>query len=121
MSSVVKELHFTSQKLVEHLKKPFPKEDNKRDEFIEEIEQILKTRQSIIDKISSFQPSVEEKKLGLEIVKMNKVIEERLSFVQQKIKKDINIFKDKKLKNKKYDNPYDGPTLEGAFIDKRGV
>lgn len=119
--NVLNELIEVSEVLLAHIQKDLPKNPDERDEFIEKIGVLLGERQKIIDELINFEGIDIAQQQKEKIVAFNQKIENRLKTLQLQIRRDINIFRDKKVKNKKYDNPYDGPTLEGAFIDKRGV
>lgn len=119
--SIIRELQVASQNLFEHIKVDLPNNPDARDEFIDKIGTLLADRQKIIDQLKDYEMNSDEKQLAQQIVTVNKAIDERLKTLQLQIKRDINVFRDKKVKNKKYDNPYDGPMIEGAFIDKRGI
>lgn len=115
------ELIEASETLLAHIQNDLPKNPDARDEFIDKIEVLLGDRQKIIDELIKRKVKSEDPQLNQKIISLNQMIDQRLKALQLQIRRDINIFRDKKVKNRKYDNPYEGPTLEGAFIDKRGV
>lgn len=117
----MEELLTVTEKLHSELLQPLPKEDDQRDRFIDEVEKLLMDRQAHIKNLRQQLLSEEDKEKGKVIVALNQVIEQRLNELQNQIKTDINNFKLKQKQNRKYDNPYDGPTLEGAFFDKRSI
>ena len=89
-----------------------------RDDLISKIEELLEKRQAILDQIRS--PfSNEEFKLGQEMIKMNRILDEKLLFIRNNIKRDINGLNKKKVSVKKYTNPYESVNFDGMFYDKR--
>ncbi|MDE5414053.1 flagellar protein [Alkalihalobacterium chitinilyticum] len=121
MNSVVEDLFTVTEKLHSLLLQPLPKEDDQRDGYIDEVEKLLSERQALIPALGRVTLTAEDKEKGRELVALNQEIEQRLADKQKQIKTDINNFKLKQKQNRKYDNPYDGPTLEGAFFDKRSI
>lgn len=116
---IVKDIFLVTQKLTLLLEQTMPQQEDDRDEYINTIEELLSDRQHLIEALPQYSPNEAEKQLAKEVVKLNQVIEAKLQLLQQTIKKDMNLFKEKKVKNRLYDSPYDGPTPEGVFFDKR--
>ncbi|WP_026672358.1 hypothetical protein [Alkalihalobacterium bogoriense] len=121
--SSVKELYLTSKELFDLVQTPLPEGEDERDQFISEIFKALDARERVI---MQYQKSAQtltasEKTLAEEIVKMNAKIATMLADSKDKIGLDISNLKMKQQQGKKYDNPYDGPTVDGVFFDKRGV
>jgi flagellar protein FliT len=89
-----------------------------RDRTIERIDNFINRRERLLKDI---QPpfSEEEKKLGQQIVKMNKVIDHRLSVLREEIKRDMNGINKKKTNVKKYANPYESLQQDGVYYDKK--
>ncbi|WP_209121459.1 flagellar protein [Alkalihalobacillus sp. BA299] len=121
MNSLVEDIFSVTKKLHTHLLTQLPKENDARDNFIEVVEKLLAERQALISKLGQVSMTEKDRDKGREIVALNQVIEKKLATFQMQIQTDINNFKMRKKQNRKYDNPYDGPTLEGAFFDKRGL
>jgi flagellar protein FliT len=92
--------------------------DSVRDDVIERLDQLLDERQLLLDQ---FKPpfSDDEKKMGLEILEWNRVIESKLSSFQQAIQRDINGLSKKKSSVNKYVNPYESMQHDGMFYDKK--
>ncbi|MED1603095.1 flagellar protein [Alkalihalophilus marmarensis] len=119
--SVVKELYIATQSLYEHVEKPLPKEDDSRDQFIAIIDLKLEHRAALIEQIERENLTAGERKLGDELIKLNTKLNARLEVIQAEIQANLSELKVKKQTHKKYENPYDGPTMDGVFFDKRGV
>jgi flagellar protein FliT len=92
--------------------------DSNRDEVMERLDQLLDERQLLLDQ---FKPpfSDNEKKMGLEILEWNRVIESKLTSFQQMIQRDINGLSKKKSSVNKYLNPYESMQHDGMFYDKK--
>ncbi|WP_096202439.1 flagellar protein [Bacillus sp. FJAT-45350] len=118
--SGVKELYLQSKELLDHLESPLPKDDDERDVYIEKINDLLDQREVSLKKIGdSSNLSTSEIKLGEEVLKLNKEINPKLAFLRNQIRIDISALKAKKEKGQKYENPYEGRTVDGIFFDKR--
>lgn len=89
-----------------------------RDETIETVEELLERREKLL---SSIKPpfSNEDRRLGQELVSMNREIDVKLSLIQSHIQRDINGLNKKKTSMKKYTNPYESVNFDGMFYDKR--
>jgi flagellar protein FliT len=114
--SIVSQLFNVTKELYELLEQPTRKE--KRDETIEEIRRLLSQRDVLIQQL---QPpySEEEKKLGMQLVSLNEVINEKLQQLKQQIQQDLNMMKQKKMANRKYMNAYQSLAIDGMFYDKK--
>jgi flagellar protein FliT len=89
-----------------------------RDQTIERIDNLIDKREGVLKDIQS--PfSEEEKELGQQMVKMNKVIDNKLSLLREEIKRDMNGINKKKTNVKKYSNPYENMQSDGVYYDKR--
>ncbi|UOE93799.1 flagellar protein [Alkalihalobacillus sp. LMS39] len=121
--STVKELYLTSKQLFDHLTSEMPEDEEKRDQFIQTVNEMIEKRDVVIANYSKSpdELTVEEKKLASEIVKVNAKIQELMQEKKEIIGLDISKLKQKQQQGKKYDNPYDGPTVDGVFFDKRGI
>ncbi|TKC17045.1 flagellar protein FliT [Robertmurraya kyonggiensis] len=89
-----------------------------RDEAIKEIELLLEKRETFLP---SIQPpfSSEDKKLGQEMILMNREIDAKLKLIRSYVQRDINGLNKKKTSMKKYTNPYESVNFDGMFYDKR--
>ena len=120
--SGVKELYLLSKELYDHLLVPFPIDDAARDEYVDKITAVLDKRENVLTKLGTGAEFSEvEKKLGQEIVKLNNEINPKLEKLKSDIRGNIAELKAKRENGQKYENPYDGPTIDGVFFDKRGV
>lgn len=114
--SVINDLYQITQSLYQAVKNQIDKEN--RETQIDEITKLLNQRQELISQLNP--PYTEgENKLGLEIVKLNKVIDHQLNKIFNDIKTDIKELKTKKEKSMKYANPYDSLSIDGMFFDKK--
>ncbi|MDX8363829.1 flagellar protein FliT [Cytobacillus sp. IB215665] len=114
--SVIKELYQVTKQLFELLQTDINKSD--RDEQIERIQHLLTERTQFIEKLAP-PYSTGEKRVGAEIVTLNKQIDAKLLAMKDEIKLDIAGLKKKKQSQKKYINPYNTRTVDGVFYDKR--
>ncbi|MGM7683376.1 flagellar protein FliT [Cytobacillus sp. Hm23] len=114
--SVVKELHEVTKQLLAFLQTDISKSD--REEQIDRIQHFLNDRTQLIEKLEP-PYSNDEKRIGTEIVTLNKKIDEKLIAMKDEIKLDIASLKKKKQSQKKYINPYNAGTVDGVFYDKR--
>ncbi|MFS1517162.1 flagellar protein FliT [Bacillus sp. SCS-151] len=109
-------LHNVSKQLYDILHKEITKDE--RDGHIASIEELITTRQTLIDALKP-PHTVEEKRLGAEIVSINKDIDERLLQLKNTIKFDLTDIKKRKQSTNKYVNPYRSLLTDGVFYDKR--
>jgi flagellar protein FliT len=115
--SVTVECHSKTKELYD-LVKGASFEDAVRDKVMERLDRLLDERQLLLDQ---FKPpfSNNEKKMGLEILEWNRVIESKLTSFQQMIQRDINGLSKKKSSVNKYVNPYESMQHDGMFYDKK--
>lgn len=114
----IKELFVATKQLFDHVEKPLPKEE--REQYLEELEEILNRREQLIATFDGRQPETEdEKKMATLIVQWNKQMNTRLTTYLTMIKKDISSLKKQKDTGKRYENPYQHAPIDGAFIDKK--
>ncbi|WP_227937260.1 hypothetical protein [Alkalihalobacillus deserti] len=119
MNQTILRLVEVSDELLQLLKSLTFADNEQRDEDIVKIEHLLKEREGAIASIDSPAKTAEELIAARKIVEMNKEIVAHLQRLKAKIKIDIDKMSLKKKMNRKYENPYDMTTTEGAFIDKR--
>ncbi|MBM7585881.1 flagellar protein FliT [Bacillus pakistanensis] len=89
-----------------------------RDQVIEKVEALLERRGSLLKSIQAPFPE-EEKAQGVQIVRWNTKIDQKLVLLRTDIKRDMNGLNKKKTSVKKYTNPYDSLQFDGMFYDKR--
>jgi flagellar protein FliT len=106
-----------TKELWEILTAPNSGEKN-RDEAIERIENLIEKREGLLKDIQPPFSEMEEE-LGQQIVKMNKVIDQKLSILREEIKRDMNSITKKKTNVKKYTNPYESLQQDGVYYDKK--
>lgn len=115
--SVLSDLYQITKELFEHLTKPLPKDEG-REEYIERIDTYLGKRETLLNELEM--PEGEQAKtFAIELIEMNQQINLRLKAVQDEIRMDINQLKKRKTTGKKYENPYEGPTMDGVFFDSK--
>ncbi|GGL54419.1 hypothetical protein [Sporolactobacillus putidus] len=88
-------------------------------------ERLIKKLQRMFDKrgeILKHLPGVtsdEDKELIREVADMNHGINTAMQGVKQSIVNDMNQFRHHKHSVSRYQNPFQGPTKDGMFLDKR--
>ncbi|WP_100374033.1 flagellar protein [Bacillus sp. FJAT-45037] len=119
--SVVKELFVTTRSFVEFVGQPIPEDEEAREEYLKKINEELAKREPLIAQVDRENLTESEKALGAELVKLNEKLTERLAIISSQIQDDLKKIKIKKQTGHKYEHPYEGPTADGVFFDKRGV
>ena len=114
--SSVKALYLVTKQLYDLLHEPIKQDD--RDAVIVKVEELLESRHKLIEQIKPPYKS-DEKVLGEEVIKLNTVIDEKLSLLKQEIQIDMNHLKKTKTSTNKYTNPYESISSDGLFFDKR--
>lgn len=117
----MKDLYLQTEELVTFVKQPLSDDHDERDAFLVELDIKLQKRESLLKKIDGSELTSAERKLGNEVIKLNQQLNERLEQIQMEIRRNLADLKEKKKTGRKYENPYEGPTSEGIFFDKRGV
>lgn len=112
--SVVKQFYKLTIELVQLLEK----RQEERDVVITQIEELLNQREHLMK--SMVPPyTIEDGKLGKEIVKLNTKLASLLLDEKASIQKDIKDLQFKKNSNTKYVNQYQSLSTDGMFYDKR--
>ncbi|MFJ8064160.1 flagellar protein FliT [Psychrobacillus sp. NPDC096426] len=108
-----------SEKLYNHLINT-PTED-KRDEFIEQINILLDVREQCIEEINVKSPlSLKEYDLYETLLKLDQGIIKELEKVMTLIKTDIKSLQQKKRHESSYTNPYAATqTMDGMYFDNK--
>ncbi|GAE26538.1 flagellar protein [Halalkalibacter wakoensis JCM 9140] len=119
--SVVKDLYLKTDALFQLASQPLPKDHDERDRFIAKVDEMLAERDELIANVNSKQLTEVEKRLGQELLKLNANLQQRLAQIQAEIRANLTDIKQKRETSRKYENPFDGPTSDGVFFDKRGV
>ncbi|SDC58348.1 flagellar protein FliT [Pelagirhabdus alkalitolerans] len=97
--------------------KPVSSKD--RDIVIEQIQDKLTQRQKVIDQLKTPQTD-DDKKLGQDILKKDRVIQEKVQELLLDVKKDMNKHKKHKNTSTKYLNPYQHVSVkDGSYWDKK--
>ncbi|WP_335871570.1 flagellar protein FliT [Bacillus sp. 2205SS5-2] len=111
--SAIKECYQLTKKLYDLVKS-----EGERESKIDHLTSLLDERESIL---TAIQPPFtgDEKKLGQQIVLMNKVIESEMQSVKTAIDRDRNGLNKKKTSVQKYVNPYESLQYDGMFYDKK--
>ncbi|MTT31574.1 flagellar protein FliT [Terrilactibacillus sp. BCM23-1] len=89
-----------------------------RDETIEQIQSLLAERGEWMKKLPPSY-STEQKALGKKIVELNQVIDPGLKSICNDIRNDLIMLKRKRKTSHRYRNPYQGPPVDGMFLDKK--
>ncbi len=117
--SLMKDIYLQTSTLIDFLKE-FPEGDEERDLFLGQLNQRLEERERIIKQMEGQPLSEQEKKLGHELIKLNKKLTERMEQIQTIIRANLAQLEKKKESGLKYENPYEGPTSDGVFFDQQG-
>jgi flagellar protein FliT len=89
-----------------------------RETFLEKLLRLLDARGKLIDGMSG-KVSEEERPICRKVVLLNQRINPVLQDVKREIAADMNQFRVRKSTVSRYRNPYNGPTKDGMFLDKR--
>lgn len=119
--SAMKELYLQTESLLDYISQPLPKDDDEKDLFIATLEERLSARDEFITQVNRDSLSDNEVKLGHELMKLNEKLNTRLAQIRTEIRANITMLSIRKKNARKYENPYDGPSADGIFIDKRGI
>jgi flagellar protein FliT len=114
--SVVFALLETTKWLADLLCEPVSNE--KRDEVIARIEQLLEEREPLLAQLpSSF--TEEEQQIGREILALNQTIDAKFLELKRAIQRDLQRTKQTKTVVKHYNHPYESLSIDGMFYDKK--
>lgn len=111
-----KELFIVTQQLFQLVEKGIV--DQEREDYIQELEELLEKRESVLKKIDR-EPTEGEKELLKQMVTWNERMEPKLNKELHAIQREMRNLKKKKATSRRYENPYDYAPLDGAFIDKK--
>ncbi|MFA8437305.1 hypothetical protein [Pueribacillus sp. YX66] len=113
--SIVKQLHYVTEQLSNHLNSGI---QDSRDSYIETISELLERRQSLI---ASFPGTFteEEKQIGKQIVTLNERVDKKLKEQLIFLKKELDTFQRNKRRQKHYSNPYKDIAVDGMYFDKK--
>lgn len=114
---MITELYEITKKLFHHVQQPFPKDE--REHYIEKVHELLDLRQKILNENVPEELSAINENIRVEIIQMDKEINEKMKIIQSQIKTDINKLMQQKETGKKYENQYQGEYTDGIFIDKK--
>ncbi|SDH64815.1 hypothetical protein [Alteribacillus bidgolensis] len=118
--ALVKELFLVTKALHEHVSNDLPTELDDRDRYVEELENYLQKRAKLLDEMTQKTDFNEaEQKLGRAMVKMNADIQQKMEASKGAMRLDMQQLKKKKESSKLYERPYNGPTVDGVFFDKK--
>ncbi|WP_100400236.1 flagellar protein [Bacillus sp. FJAT-44742] len=119
--SKITSLFLATKTLDDHLSRELPKGLDERDEYIIAVEDYLQSRDRLLKEILQEKPSFSEteRKLGMEVLSMNGKIEEQMAKIQSVISADIRALKKKRKTGQRYENPYQGTTVDGVFFDSK--
>ncbi|KAA0548796.1 hypothetical protein FZW96_06970 [Bacillus sp. BGMRC 2118] len=115
--SIVKQVYEVTSKLHQLLQQE-ETDSEKRDDVIEQIEQLLEDRQSLLDEMKG-PYSDEEMQLGKQMIEYNTYIDRQLAKLRLMVQADMNKLKKQKSTNEKYVNPYKNVNFDGMFFDKK--
>ncbi len=113
--SAVKQLHEMTEKMYNKLNDPAVG----REQMIEEITTFLNEREALIKEVKA-PYTEEERKLGQEVVEMDRAIQKVLQSLFMNLKGSMKQLQNQKKNNTKYVNPYSNvSSMDGMFYDKR--
>ncbi|QHS23279.1 flagellar protein FliT [Virgibacillus sp. MSP4-1] len=115
--SAVKELHTITTDFYKYL---YQQElDRDQESLMESLTEFLNKRETFMNQIKPPYTD-EEKKLGKEIVRMDREIEDSFQEQFTQLKGSMKQIQSQKRNNQKYINPYQNvSTVDGMFFDKR--
>ncbi|HZW69123.1 MAG TPA: hypothetical protein VFF20_11075 [Pseudogracilibacillus sp.] len=114
----MKSLYETTKQILDTVNKDHFTVDE-RTVVIEKINDLLEKREVILEKIKA-PYSKEEEVIGGEVVKLDKLISEKMDFIYKTIQQDLKQLKHQKDSNKTYINPYkDMNTVDGMYLDNK--
>lgn len=119
MNNQIQDLLQISAKLYELLASPPKGED--RDDYIEEIDQHLDERGSIVDELRTLGFQMDpSNKTHLLLASLDKGIRERLDQVMLQVKEDMKSIQNAKKNEKQYMNPYSSVrSMDGKYYDSK--
>ncbi|CAG9621442.1 hypothetical protein [Sutcliffiella rhizosphaerae] len=115
--TIVESLDKITSHLIALLESPLPAEE-KRDSFMEEIDQVLQAREELIAKLSPPFSDI-EMVIGKKVALASQEIPTKLEAFQRQIKQEWGQLQQSKKTVKAYENPYNAPTADGMYYDKR--
>ncbi|SFE92902.1 hypothetical protein [Alteribacillus iranensis] len=118
--ALLKELYLVTKALHEHVSVPLADSLEERESYLSRMNALLEERATLLTKMKSgAQYSDAEMQLGRELVKMNEEIHQRMQGTKNEMRMDIQQLKKKKKSKRVYELPYEGPTVDGVFFDKK--
>lgn len=94
------------------------KDEEKRDETIAKINQLLELRDQLQTQIGA--PfTKEEEVLGKELIDLETTLQKKLASYTESIRRDIAVSQSKKSNMKSYINPYQNMARDGAYYDTK--
>lgn len=122
MSLLIKDLYDKSKRLYDRVMEDYPVDEEGQNHYIETVSNLISERQQLVQQVLEMtEMSRSEQRVLEEVLKLDKVIEQRIATVQKKIGSDLSDLKIKKQKGQRYENQYHTSTVDGVFFDKRGV
>jgi hypothetical protein len=89
-----------------------------REEQIRKLHKLLDERGDLINQLLRAS-TVSDRALCQKVIALNHDIDSELGSLRSTIIKDMNTFRHLKKSVNRYRNPYQGPTKDGMFLDKR--
>lgn len=94
------------------------KDEEKRDEIIEKVDQLLTVRDQLQTEMAP--PfTKEEEAFGKELIELETVLQTRLKTYTENIRREITVSQSKKSNMKSYVNPYQNIMRDGAYYDTK--
>lgn len=118
MTITAGDLYRKSIELLEHLIN-YEQQKHDRDAYIEDLNEYIDQRERIIENLQQADGIPEKDKWAARVVETEKEIKQRLDTVLSDLRKDREIIKKKKQKNRSYAQPFQGVSKDGMFLDQR--
>lgn len=113
----VQKLYDMTKKLYDILNQPIT--NYNREEVIKQINTLVEKRGHYIDRLAPPYTN-EEKKIGQDIIRFNKKIQEHMQQLFNDLKIEMKQVKKQKRSNRSYTNPYESVrALDGMFLDQK--
>ncbi len=96
-----------------------------REKYIRRTQQLLERRGRLMEKLEQEGSRADEEhpetrqRYTEEIGRMNEEINEEMNAKRFTIRGEYNRTKNRRVTGRKYKNPYEGPTVDGLFFDKK--
>ncbi|GAK11646.1 hypothetical protein [Geomicrobium sp. JCM 19039] len=112
-------LHELTEKLYNHIQKPLPSGDDERERYLAMIDVYLEKREKRMNAADQPGEAVKGDREALEIVRMNEVIQERMTEIKNLIGQDLHQARMQKSIQTRYERADQGVVGEGYYFDRK--